>query len=135
MNLSYGSRKAEVRRSGIHGLGLFAARDIACGEVLIEWDKCTEILTAHDVEKLSSDERKRVSFIDGQYTLFKPPACWVNHSCDANARGVDRRDVAIRAIKTGEEITVDYVMEKVPGLNLQCNCGSSRCRGFLAVPS
>src|SRR6185437_9146693 len=77
MNLSYRSEKIEARPSGIHGLGIFAVRDIACGEVLIEWDKCTEILTVHDVEKLSPDERKRVSFINEQYILFKPPACWV----------------------------------------------------------
>ena len=127
------SQIIEARPSPIHGLGIFAVRDIACGEVLIEWDKCAEILTAHDVEGLSSDERKRVSLIDGQYILFKPPASWVNHSCDANARGVDRRDVAMRPIRKGEEIAVDYVVEMVPGMNFQCNCGSSKCRGILTV--
>src|SRR6185437_3811995 len=135
MTISYRSQMIEARRSCIHGVGIFAAHDIARGEVLIECATCTEVLTAEKVEKLSSDERKRVSFIEGQYILFKPPACWVNHSCDANACGGDGRDVAIRAIKKGEEITVDYVVEKVPGLSIQCNCGSSKCRGFLAVPA
>lgn len=127
--------KIEAQQSRIHGLGIFAARDIACGEVLIEWANCTEVLTVDNVEKLSQEERKRVSFIDGQYILFKPPACWVNHSCKANAKGADGCDVAVRTIKKGEEITVDYVAEKVPGLNLQCTCGSDRCRGFLCVPA
>ena len=122
-----------VKDSTIHGQGVFAARDILAGEVIIDWDECSEILTEHDIEKLSPAERKRVSFIDGQHILFKPPACWVNHSCDANARGTDRKDVAIRPIKNGEEITVDYVAENVPGLSLQCTCGLPNCRGFLIV--
>jgi SET domain-containing protein len=124
-----------VKHSKIHGRGIFAARNILPGEVIIDWDECTKILTKDEVEKLSPDEGKRVSFIDGEYILFKPPACWVNHSCDANARGTNREDVAIRAIKEGEEITVDYVLEKVPGLNLRCNCGSPKCCGFLIVPT
>ena len=121
-----------VKDSSIHGRGVFAARDIAPGEVVIDWSECIENLTEQDVARLPADQRKRVSFIDGQYVLFKPPACWVNHSCDANARGTGERDVAIRGIKEGEEITVDYVLEKVPALNFQCNCGSQCCRGLLA---
>lgn len=124
-----------VKNSSVHGQGVFAARDILAAEVIIDWDECSEVLTERDIEKLSFEERKRVSFLDGQHILFKPPACWVNHSCDANARGRNRQDVAIRAIKAGEEITVDYVVEKVPGLNLRCTCGLSNCRGFLVVPT
>lgn len=123
-----------INDSKIHGSGVFAARAIRPGEVIIDWAECTEILTEQAVGNLPPEERKRVSFIDGQYILFKPPACWVNHSCDANARGMNGRDTAIRAIKKGEEITVDYVVKKVPGLSLRCNCGSPNCRGFLGVP-
>ena len=65
--------------------------------------------------------------------LFKPPARFVNHSCEPNARGGSGRDVAARAIEAGEEITVDYVAEQVPGLELRCQCGSPRCRGALKV--
>ena len=120
-----------VKDSSIHGRGIFAARDITPGEVILDWSECMETLTELDVERLSADQRKRVSFIDGKCILFKPPACWVNHSCDANARGTSGRDVAIRPIKRGEEITVDYVLEKVPDLNFQCNCGFQSCRGLL----
>jgi SET domain-containing protein len=123
-----------IKDSKIHGRGVFAARDIHPGEAIIDWAECTEILSESAVTKLSPEERKRVSFIEGQYILFKPPACWVNHSCDANARGANGRDLATRAIKVGEEITVNYVFEKVPGLNLQCNCGSANCQKQLHLP-
>ena len=35
-NLKTSSRKIQVKKSGIHGKGVFAARDIAKGETLIE---------------------------------------------------------------------------------------------------
>jgi uncharacterized protein len=124
-----------VKNSRIHGQGVFAARDIRLGDIVIDWEQCTEILTEAAVKKLSVVERKRVSFIDGEFILFKPPACWVNHSCDANARGINKRDVAIRPIKEGEEITVNYVVEKVPGLNFKCNCGAPKCLGSLSTPA
>jgi len=38
-------------------------------------------------------------------------------------------------IEAGEEITVDYVAEQVPGLRLQCNCRMPNCRGLLIVLS
>jgi uncharacterized protein len=123
-----------VQDSKIHGRGIFAARDIGEGEIIIDWALCKENLTQEDVEQLTIEERKRVSVIDGQLVLFKPPACWVNHSCNANARGTEGRDVAIRVITQGEEITVDYILENVPDLNLRCNCGSQNCRGFLRSP-
>jgi SET domain-containing protein len=123
-----------VKDSAIHGRGLFAARPVRAGETILDWRECMQTLSPDDIENFSPDERKRVSFIDGKYILFKPPACWVNHSCEANARGADQRDVALRDINAGEEITVNYVLEKVPGLNFQCRCGSPNCLGKLALP-
>ena len=84
--------------------------------------------------RLPTEERIFVSVIDGQNVLFKPPARFVNHSCNPNARASARRDVAIRVIDAGDEITVDYVAEQVPQLKLQCNCQAPNCRGVLVVP-
>jgi len=72
--------------------------------------------------------------IDGEHILMEPPSRFVNHSCTPNACGAGMRDVATRAIDAGEEITVDYVAEQVPGLRLQCNCGAQNCRGVLVTP-
>ncbi len=122
-----------VKHSGIHGWGVFAARDIPAKELMIVWSQCSRKLTAKQVKMLSARERKRVSYIGGEYILFKPPACYVNHSCNANSRGENGCDRSSRLIRRGEEITVDYIVEKVPGLGFQCNCNSANCRGFLTV--
>lgn len=122
-----------IKESPIHGLGVFAARDVKKGETIIDWNGCAEILTPFEAKDLPPSEKKYLSVIDGQYVLFKPPARFVNHSCDPNAKGSGGRDFAVRDIKAGDEITVDYVIEKVPGLDLQCNCGTKQCRGHLRV--
>jgi len=122
-----------VRHSPIHGRGVFAARRIEPGEIII--DGCREVLSDEAIASLPTEERVFLSVMDGQHILMKPPARFVNHSCNPNARGTDRHDVAIRVIEAGEEVTVDYVAEQVPGLTLECNCKALNCRGLLVVPS
>jgi SET domain-containing protein len=125
--------KVVVRPSPIHGRGVFAARRIEPGEIII--DGCREVLTDEAIESLPTEERSFVSVIDGHNILMKPPARFVNHSCNPNARGTDRHDVAVRVIEPGEEVTVDYLAEQVPGLRLECNCKAPNCRGLVVVPS
>jgi len=36
-----------------------------------------------------------------------------------------------KAIKEGEEITGDYSEDLLPGEELECNCGSRKCRGVI----
>ena len=124
--------KVVVQLSPIHGRGVFAARRIEPDEVII--DGCREVLSDEAVTSLPAEERVFLSVIDGHNILMAPPARFVNHSCSPNARGTDRHDVAIRMIEPGEEVTVDYVAEHVPGLRLQCNCQAPNCRGLLIVP-
>jgi SET domain-containing protein len=122
-----------VQHSPIHGRGVFAARRIEPGEIII--DGCRAILSDEAIKSLLIEERIFLAIMHGQNILMKPPARFVNHSCNPNARGTDRHDVAIRVIEAGEEVTVDYVAEQVPGLWLECNCKAPNCRGLLVVPS
>jgi len=132
MNESAAREKIVVKESPIHGVGVFAARRIGAGEVII--DGCREWLSDEALKELPSEERSYISIIDGRSILFKPPARFVNHSCNPNARGTGLGDVAIRVIEAGEEITVDYIAEQVPGLKLECNCKAPNCRGLLIFP-
>src|SRR5262245_48017781 len=111
--------KFVVKPSPIHGRGVFAARRIEQGEITIEWSLCSEILSDEAVRALPVEEQMFVSIVDGRNVLFKPPARFVNHSCDANARAGDGHDVALRAIEAGEEITIDYVAEQALELRLR----------------
>lgn len=121
-----------VKESKIHDKGVFAARDFKKGETVIDWSTCSEIITKEEVDRLSKDEKRYVSWLkDDKYALFRSPGKYVNHSCDSNTKAKDGKDVAVRDIKEGEEITADYVLEKVPDLDFKCNCGSKNCRGII----
>jgi SET domain-containing protein len=121
-----------VRKSPIHGRGVFATHRIEPGEIVI--DGCREILSDEAVNALPAEEIRFLSVIDGRSILMLPPSRFVNHSCNPNARATDRHDVAVRVIEPGEEVTVDYVAEQVPGLRLACNCKAPNCRGIVVVP-
>jgi len=120
-----------VGDSPIHGRGVFATRRFEAGDVIIEG--CRRKLSDAAVTALPADERNFVSVIDGEHILMEAPSRFVNHSCSPNARGTGLQDVATRVIDAGEEITVDYVVEQVPGLRLRCNCGGQNCRGVLVT--
>ena len=119
--------------SPIHGRGVFAARRIEAGEIIIAG--CREVLTDQAVNALPPEETVFLSVIGGQHILMKPPARFVNHSCNPTARGTDRHDIAIRVIEAGEEVTVDYMAEQVPGPRLECNCKAPNCRRSIIVPA
>lgn len=125
-----------VKKSEIHGKGVFAARDFKKGEVVIDYSTCSIPLTKEQVDELPEGEKRYVSYVgNGKWVLFKPPARFVNHSCDPNTNSKSECDIAVRDIKEGEEITADYVAEKVPGLNMKCHCGSKNCRKVIKTVS
>ncbi len=126
----FGALDVIIKKSKIHGKGVFANRDFRKGETVIKWDLST-ILTKEEVDKLPKKEKRYVSILkDDRYVLHQTPARYVNHSCDPNTYTKNNKDVASRDISKGEEITTDYSLE-VPGLYMKCNCGTKKCRGIV----
>lgn len=119
-----------VKKSKIHGKGVFAARDFRKGEVVLRWDISNE-LTKKEIEKLPEKERKYVTYLKGKYVLMKYPERYVNHSCKANTTPKNCCEIAVKDIKKGEEITTDYSEECAPNLRMKCSCGSRNCRGII----
>ena len=145
------ARRIQVRRSGVHGKGVFALQDIGEGETIVEykgevvsWDEAQD-RHPHD----PSDPNHTFYFhvnadrvIDGG--VNGNSARWINHSCDGNCEA-DERDgrifiVALRNIEAGEELNYDYglIIEEryTPKLKAEypCWCGSPNCRGTLLAP-
>ena len=116
-----------IKPSNIHGKGIFALRDFKRGEIVLDWQPCSTILSKKEVERLPIVEKQYVSVTDKRYVLLQSPARFVNHSCDANAQGILQGYATLREIRKGEEITIDYSKEKVPSLEMKCQCGSRKC--------
>ena len=119
----------EVRESGIEWNWLFALRDFKKGELVINWSKCSKIITKEIFENLTEDEKNYVQIRDGKYIHFSSPASFMNHSCYPNAEPGDIWDFALRNIKKWEEITISYSWET--DINMKCNCWSKNCKWII----
>jgi len=119
----------QVAKSGIHGLGLFTRRQLACGESIFQ---ITGVL-----KQAPYDARYWI----GQRWLSVGPNLWIdpgsgsatrylNHACEPNVAWRDDGWVAaISAIPEAAELVIDYsTTELDPHWRLDCKCGTSRCR-------
>jgi uncharacterized protein len=141
----------EVRRSDIHGHGVFALCRIPSGRRIVEYEG--ERLSAEEADDRYDDRTDGTShvllfsledgtFIDGGSGGSE--ARFINHSCDPNCEAVEEDGrifiESIRTIGPGEEITYDYGLD-LPGRHTKavkasypCRCGSPSCRGTLLAP-
>ncbi|MEY2866455.1 MAG: hypothetical protein RLZZ537_1640 [Pseudomonadota bacterium] len=152
------SSKFEVRRSKIHGSGVFAAKNIKKGEFIIEYKG---LLRSHEEVDAAYDGEDETGHtflftLNEDYVLDANikgnEARWINHSCDPNCdsehidaedgdKSKDRIEIkAIRDIKAGEELSYNYgirlVERHTPKLKKlwACLCGSPKCTGTMLQP-
>jgi len=144
-------RRIQVRRSGVHGKGVFALRPIRKGEIVIEYkgERITwkQALKRHPHDPKDPDHTFYFHIDDSQVIDAKfggNAARWINHACNPNCESDivgDRVYIkALRAIQPGEELFYDYglVIDEryTPKVKKQfeCRCGARRCRGTMLAP-
>lgn len=125
-----------VAGSKIHGVGVFAARDFAEGEVILEVDDSRVVDAEHPLRPELGEYEYHCDYLAGGRTvLMRSPERHINSSCDPNTYvktvGGSRHVVALRPIRPGEEITSDYIINCHGGIVWRCSCGSPRCRGTI----
>jgi uncharacterized protein len=134
---AYQKFAVDVKPSRIDGQGAFAAEPIPprlkIGEIRGESISVVEArIRATRTERIMIVELSERKAID--FSKSSDPMRFTNHSCQSNARLVIRNGrvefYARRAIKTGEEITVDYGQSHHEG-KLACRCGAPGCKGAL----
>jgi SET domain-containing protein len=141
-----------VRRSRIQGRGVFASREIAEGEAIVEYRGA--LITHAQADAQCDDEtmRRHHTFlfaVDDRYVIDGAQngneARYINHSCEPNCESliVKRRVFihALRDIEAGEELVYDYWYMTDDDYTLDdlrrvypCRCGAASCRGTLARP-
>ncbi len=141
-----------VRRSGIHGRGVFAHRTIFKNDVVVEYKG--EIISERVAERRYPEDYDGINhtFLFGVSTDHNidggskgNSARWINHSCSPNCDTFEENDRifvrAFRTIKPGEELTYDYAIEAGERLTRSvkarwpCWCGTRRCRGTVLLPT
>lgn len=128
MKFCYLNKNTDVKESPIHGLCRYALTDIEKDEIIF--------VIGGIAKRPSESGWYKGLMIDKDLILDLPEdseyEAFVNHSCDPNVY-IDGQVVfrALRNIKAGEFITVDYgtfmVIKSDPISN--CKCGAKNCRG------
>ena len=125
----------EVRPSRIEGLGIFARRPFSPGERIARVHIVREITPETPIREDRGERVEHCAYPDGKVVLIASPERHVNHSCDPNAYELfDERGsclVALRAIRSDEEITLDYNINITAGTAWPCHCGVARCEGIV----
>ncbi len=118
-----------IKKSKIHGKGVFANKNFKKGEIILKWKP--KVLKKQEIEKLS-DKEKRCLYRNSNrdYFLMQAPEKYINHSCNANTEAKNQCDVAIRDIRKGEEITSDYsdYNKKDSSVGFECKCSDKNCK-------
>ncbi len=151
-------RKIALRRSPIHGNGVFAVADIAPDTELVEY-------RGRRLRHAEADDTYGDTLESGHTFLFTLNddyvidanvagniARWINHSCDPNCEpmlivnrdGIAEKDKVViesrRAIRAGEELTYDYgiTLDEPHTKRLKqiwaCLCGAKKCTGTMLQP-
>lgn len=137
-----------LKKSHIHGTGIYAGVNIPKGTRIIEY-------VGEKVTKKESDRRAQTPLNNnannkemGAVYLFElnkrydldgyveyNTARFINHSCDPNCESEIIRGhiwiISIKDIKKGEEITYNYNYSWEDYEDHPCQCGTERCVGYI----
>jgi SET domain-containing protein len=146
-----GGPRFVVRRSGVHGKGVFALRAISAGETVAEYTG--EVITWEEALRRHPHDPK-----DPHHTFYFHLECgnvidartrgnssrWINHSCNPNCLSDEVQGRVfirvLRDIQPGQELFYDYrlVIDGKYTAKLKrdyvCLCGAEACRGTLLFP-
>jgi uncharacterized protein len=145
------ARPYEVRRSRIHGRGVYATRLIPRGTRVVEYvgERIShEEADARYEDKVQDDGHTFLFVVDDDTCIDAGvggnEARYINHSCDANCETIIEGGRvfidALRDIRPGEELGYDYQLtwestDDPAELALYaCRCGAANCRGTMLDP-
>ena len=138
----------EVRRSGIHGNGVYAAKSIPKGTRIVEYlgERISHKQADDRYEAKGQDDGHTFLFVVNSRVVIDAgvegnDARFINHSCDPNCDTVIEGGrvyiESLRDIEPGEELGYEYGLtwestdDEEELKNYTCRCGAKRCRGTM----
>ena len=144
-------RRLQVRKSGVHGKGVFVVQPIRKGEAFIEYTGevigWPEALRRHPHDP-SQPDHTFYFHLDGDQVIDGlvggNASRWINHACAPNCEAEEGDGrvwlKALRNLKVGEELSFDYglvIDERYTAAlkkRFECRCGAKACRGTMLAP-
>lgn len=125
--------------SSIHGMGGYAAQEIARGTRVLEY--LGGRITKSESLRRCRENNQYIFGLNEQEDLDGNvewnPARFLNHSCSPNCEALVEAGriwlVALRDIPTGEELTFNYGYDLVDYLDYPCRCGAAICVGYIVA--
>lgn len=141
----------EVRRSTIHGNGVFASRHIDAGECIVEYlgERITSDESAIRAERGGGPVNHTFFFslADGQVIdggSDGNDARFINHACEPNCEAYEEDGrvfiYALQDIDAGEELNYNYALiyeerhTAAVKRMFECRCGAPSCTGTMLAP-
>ena len=145
------SGSVRVRRSALHGRGVYAIRQIPKGVKVIEY--VGKRVSVKDSDAIAEKQMQRAGKsgtghvylftlnrkfdLDGNVPWNR--ARLINHSCDPNCEVQILQGriwiLSKRAIHAGEELTYDYGFNMDSWQDHICRCGTAKCLGYIVSAS
>ncbi|SOE47449.1 SET domain-containing protein [Burkholderia sp. OK233] len=145
-------RRVTVRKSSVHGRGVFALQAIPAGQRIFEYrGEVTSWRRASARYRRSGMPGHTFIFgladgraIDG--SVGGNSARWLNHSCRPNCEAIeDERGrvfiEALRDVMPGDELFIAYGLTTDEAITpksvaeYSCRCGAKRCTGSMLAPA
>ncbi len=137
---SFLSTKIKLQNSPKSSRGLFATEEIKQDEVAIDYtDGFGKYINNKEADALYEKGFDHMIQVDDDLFFAATnenefeEADLLNHSCEPNC-GIKNKlkIVAMRDIKIGEEVTIDYAMMESSEYSFKCNCGAPNCRKIVS---
>lgn len=132
----YACFRLAIRESKIHRRGVYALEPIPARRKVIEYTG--ERISRRETKRRGEGPLTYLFTLDDYWTLDGAfggsGAEIINHSCDPNLFSCISKGhilyMSKRAIRRGEELTVDYMFDKKIE-DVPCRCGAWNCRGTI----
>lgn len=132
-------KKYILKGSPVSGYGIFATQRILKNDVIFSGEGLSQRIVSKRYVQENWNERQKLDFKHYAYPISSEvyilwdenPVNWApqNHSCTPNTAYDGLNVIAIRDIRDGEELTVDYALFIDESMEpFACQCGSVNCR-------
>ncbi len=132
---SYISPKTAIE-IGKNDKGLFVIKEIIKGEIIVDYTGAPgKVMSTTEADILFDQGKDYMIQIDEDLFFVATnkkeleDSDFINHSCNPNC-GIKGKlqIIAMRNIKIGEEVTIDYAMSESSLYSMQCRCEEKQCR-------